>query len=50
MKKRGEMHIDLKFTKLQKKAEHFSPAADPLLIINFIWAKNINQKGVGAKI
>ena len=37
--------IDLKYTKFQKKADIFSPAAHPLII--FSWVKNINQGGGG---
>ena len=44
--------IDLKFTKLQKKADKFSTAAHTPSI-SFFWGKNINQegrKGGGAQI
>ena len=37
--------IDLKFSKWQKKAEHFYTH----LILNLIWGKNINQKRGGGK-
>ena len=39
--------IDLKYSKWQDKAANFSPAAHPLLILNFIWGININQYGGG---
>ena len=57
MKKVGQMHIfsplgdihihilspiDLKFTK-------FARGAQPFIIINFVWGKNINREGGGQK-